>query len=164
MVLANLGVRGLPSGPLSDCPCCWAAGEQAPAEGDAEQQQPEEGQGSKRPLPGINIDFCFSLCHLARCGTAELQLPPPNQRLFLNHQPGVGDLLKTGANSSAAAQADPDAACSDFDAAKVLGRTDEKVGLCNGVGMRRVNPAGAVMWLAVQVRFTRCLAWMGARA
>ena len=105
MVLANLGVQGLPSGPLCDCPCCWAAGEQAPAEGDVEQQQPPEGQGSKRPLPGINVDFCFSLCHLACCGTAELQLPPPNQRLFLNHHPDVGDLLRTGANSLAAAPA-----------------------------------------------------------
>ncbi len=130
VVLANLGVQGLPSGPLSDCLCCWAAGEQARAEGDVEQQQPLEVQGSKRPLPGINIDFCFSLCHLARCGTAELQLPPPNQRLFLNHHPDVGGLLRTGANSSAVAQAESDAACSDFDAAKVLGRTDEKVGLC----------------------------------
>lgn len=109
MVLANLGVQGLPSGPLSDCPCCWAAGENT-------------------PLPGINVDFCFALCHLARCGTAGLQLAPPNQRLFLNHHPGTGDLLKTGADSSVGAQAQADASCSDFDAAKVLGRTDEKVG------------------------------------
>jgi len=109
MLLANLGVQGLPSGPLSDCPCCWAAGE-------------------NMPLPGINVDFCFALCHLARCGTAGLQLAPPNQRLFLNHHPDISELLKTGANSSAAAQAEPDASCSDFDAAKVLGRTDEKVG------------------------------------
>ena len=87
MVLANLGVQGLPSGPLSDCPCCWAAGGQAPAEGDAQQPQLLEGQGSKHPLPGMNVDFCFSLCHLARFGIAELQLPPPNQWLFLNHHP-----------------------------------------------------------------------------
>lgn len=113
MMLANLGVQGLPSGPLSDCPCCSAAGEST-------------------PLPGINIDFCFALCHLARCGTAELQLPPPNQQLYLNHHPGVCELLK--ANSSAAAQTEPDTACSDFDAAKVLGRTDEKVGMQEGVG------------------------------
>ena len=62
----------------------------------------------------------------ARCSTTELALSPPNQRLFLNHNPEVTKLLKTGADSSG--QSELAGGCSDFDAAKVLGRTDDKVG------------------------------------
>eukprot|EP00887_Chlorella_sp_A99_P005668 scaffold1.g5668.t1 len=104
MVLANLGVQGLPSGPLAGCPPC-------------------AGAGHDRPLHSINIDFCYTLQHLARCGTASVQQLPPNQQLFMRGE-HAGQLLQGGGSAEAAAEADR--ACSDFDAATALGRTSEK--------------------------------------
>ena len=112
MVLANLGVDSLPAGPLAGCPAC-------------------AGACCDRPLHSINIDFCYSLQHLARCGTAAVQQLPPNQQLFMRGE-HVGQLLQGGGSAAAAAEAER--ACSDFDAATALGRTSEKVtqGLCKG--------------------------------
>ena len=104
MCLALLGVAG-PSGPLSDCPCC-------------------AGANPQRPLRSISIDFCFSLVHLARCGSSSIELVPPNLRLYLLGQQ-VAALL--GSPVSAAAEAEAERACSDFNAAKAMARTSDKV-------------------------------------
>lgn len=107
MQLSNLGVS-VSTSPVSDCPCCADADE----------------------LHSINIDFNFSLNHLGQCGTADVRLPPPNSRLFLRH-PAVATLLQQAnaeGSASAAAQAEADRACSDFDAARIMGRTSDKVG------------------------------------
>lgn len=103
MMLIHLGVQNLPTGPLHECPCCAEA----------------------RPLHSINIDFNFSLAHWVKCGTSAVQLRPPNSRIFL-HDKKVVDMV---AGSDAAAQADADRACSDFNAARVLARTSDKVSI-----------------------------------
>jgi hypothetical protein len=79
----------------------------------------------------VNIDFCYGLCHLARCGTSALKQPPPNQQLYLC-QEDVAALAQEEASSNAATteQADAERSCSDFDAARVAGRTSDKVGCC----------------------------------
>ena len=105
MNLSNLGVAGIPTGPLSRCPCCFS--------------------GSLH----INADFCFGLCHFARCGTASVRLQPPNSQLFLQGQE-TSQLVQqasTPSGAAAAAQAEADRACSDFNAASVMARTSEKV-------------------------------------
>ena len=105
MNLSNLGVAGIPTGPLSRCPCCFS--------------------GSLH----INADFCFGLCHFARCGTASVKLQPPNSQLFLQGK-GTSQLVQqasTPSGAAAAAQAEADRACSDFNAASVMARTSEKV-------------------------------------
>ena len=85
------------------------------------------------PCVHLNTDFSYALCHYARCGTAELQLRPHNDQLYL-HGLDVDALLAGCASSSAAAggaaggAAADEAPCSDFDAARVMGRTSEKVG------------------------------------
>ncbi|PSC71951.1 Tcr1 transposon ORF2 [Micractinium conductrix] len=104
MNLSNLGVAGIPTGPLSRCPCCFS--------------------GSLH----INADFCFGLCHFARCGTASVKLQPPNSQLFLQGK-GTSQLVQqasTPSGAAAAAQAEADRACSDFNAASVMARTSEK--------------------------------------
>lgn len=131
MKLSNVGVEGLPTGPLADCSCCSAAGTLLELEVDsAEHKQLQQALGGMRPLPAINIDFCFGLPHSASCGTADLHLLPPNQQLFLDpvERLEVQDLLKTGSSVPTG----PDRACSDFDAATALGRTSDKVGGCLG--------------------------------
>lgn len=106
MDLSSLGVAGLPAGPLARCPCCY--------------------RGSVH----INADFCFGLCHFARCGTASVELQPPNTQLFL-HSQTAAELVRQANNrgsAAAAAQAEADRACSDFNAASAMARTSEKVG------------------------------------
>ena len=107
--LDNLGVD-VSVVPLWSCPCCHGA-----------------------PCVHLNTDFSYALCHYARCGTAELQLRPHNDQLYL-HGLDVDALLAGCASSSAAAggaaggAAADKAPCSDFDAARVMGRTSERVG------------------------------------
>lgn len=103
MQLAALGVQGAPTGPLSGCPCCHGA----------------EGIH-------INVDFCFQLCHLQHCGTAGVQLAPPNRQLYIDSEAAAPLLGSTASNAAEAAE-DGAAPCSDFDAAQALGRTSEKV-------------------------------------
>lgn len=103
MQLAALGVQGAPAGPLSGCPCCHGA------------------QGIH-----INIDFCFQLCHLQRCGTSAVQLAPPNQQLYIDSA-AARELLSQASGGSADAAEQGSVPCSDFDAAQALGRTSEKV-------------------------------------
>lgn len=108
MLLANLGVQGLPAGPLAACPVCCCGGEPS------------------HPGIHINVDFCFGLPHLARCGTSIVKQLPPNHQLYLD-SPAADGLLSGGSSDVAAdAQAEAERACSDFDAAKALGRTSEK--------------------------------------
>lgn len=104
MLLSSLGVAGLPEGPLAACPPC-------------------AGSNVDRPLHSINIDFCFGLPHFAQCGTASVKQPPPNHQLFLRG-PHVQEMLQAGGGAAAAAEAER--ACSDFDAATALARTSEK--------------------------------------
>ena len=104
MELIKLGVQGIPTGPLSCCPCCADA----------------------RPLHSLNVDFNFSLCHFAHCASATVREPPPNHNLFLHGQ-SVSELMRAANSDSTAAQADADRACSDFDAARALSRTSDKV-------------------------------------
>ncbi|PSC68954.1 hypothetical protein C2E20_7492 [Micractinium conductrix] len=59
MKLAALGVQGCEERPLSSCAACDGA-----------------------PVH-INMDFNFSLCHNAKCGTSDVQLPPPNSQHYL---------------------------------------------------------------------------------
>jgi hypothetical protein len=101
--LVSLGVEGVPSGPLAVCPCCSSEG----------------------AAVHMNFDFNYSLSHLAHCGTASVQQQPPNSELFLQGAQ-LAELLKDS-TSGATAQVDPERACSDFDAARVMGRTSEKV-------------------------------------
>ena len=103
MELGSLGVQGIPTGRPSGCPCCAGAS-------------------------GIhlNLDFNFGLGHWLRCGTAAPKQPPPNQKLYLCIE-DVGSLAEAATTSSAAVQAETDRACSDFNAAEVLGRTSDKV-------------------------------------
>lgn len=103
MQLAALGVQGAPTGPLSGCPCCHGA------------------QGIH-----INVDFCFQLCHLQRCGTSGVQLAPPNQQLYIDNAAAQA-LLSSTSSSPADAAEGGSVPCSDFDAAQALGRTSEKV-------------------------------------
>ena len=96
---------GIPTGPVSGCAACALA----------------------RPVPSINIDFNFGLSHLAACGTSRVELDPPNKQLY----PDMAAILPMlAANSSstdlAGAHAQIDA-CNDFNAARLLGRTSEKV-------------------------------------
>ena len=53
MQVANLGVQGIPTGPLAGCPCCAIA----------------------RSVD-IKIDFNFGLSHLSRCASSDVQLEP----------------------------------------------------------------------------------------
>lgn len=105
MMLSCLGVLGLASGPLAECPCC-------------------AGDGM---LPGISVDFCFALPHLARCGSSSVQLRPPNSKLFLDDA-AMSQQLASASSTMGEPAADADRACSDFNAARVLARTSEKVG------------------------------------
>ena len=99
-------MQGLPSGPLAECACCARASQAC-------------------PLHSINIDFNFGLVHNARCGSTSVRLAPPNRRLYL-HSAEYDALIADSANA-AAADAEADRACSDFNAAKVLARTSETV-------------------------------------
>ena len=107
MQLANLGVRGLPKGPLAACAVCAKAGMEC-------------------PLHSICLDFNFALSHLFRCGSADIQLAPPNQMLYL-HFATYAALLVLNPSSAAAGDAAAALACSDFNAATSLARTSEKV-------------------------------------
>lgn len=105
MQLPTLGVQDSAVRPLSACAACdGAAGVH------------------------INVDFNFSLSHFARCGTSDVRLSPPNSLHFLRG--GVVDdhLLVSGGAAAAAPTDTP--ACSDFDAARVLGRTSQSVRGC----------------------------------
>ena len=104
MQLSTLGVQGLPRGPLALCPCCSVAGPDCPLH--------------------INIDFNFNLTHLSSCGSSSVRQLPPNQQLFLPTA-DVEQLLQAGGSAAAAAEAER--ACSEFDAARELGRTSDKV-------------------------------------
>ena len=106
VLLVNLGVQGGPTGPLAGCPCC-------------------AGASSERPLHGICVDFNFTLTHLASRGSAHIQQPPPNHQLFLRDAATTALLLDS--NAAAAAQTEAERACSDFNAARALARTSEKV-------------------------------------
>ena len=104
-LLANLGVQGMGgSRPLADCPCCADAAE-----------------------VHINADFNFSLTHLAKCGTSNVRLPAPNALLFLDSAKAAQLVEAANGDRAAAAPVEADRACSDFDAARILGRTSEKV-------------------------------------
>ena len=103
--LANLGVQGLPKGPFKCCPSCAAA-------------------GSSCPLHSVCVDFNFSLTHLARVASADVRLLPPNQLHFLPQSSYAALINDSG---SAAADAEAERACSDFNAARVLARTSDKV-------------------------------------
>jgi hypothetical protein len=103
--LANLGVQDLPSGPLSICAACTGA----------------------QHVHSISIDFCYSLSHFAKCGSADVALSAPNQQLFLA-SPEIKQLL-ADSTGNAGAQADADRTCSEFNAARVVGRTSDKVRL-----------------------------------
>ena len=107
MDLSSLGVQGIPTGHLSRCPCCARA----------------HALGLH-----INVDVCFGLCHFARCSSADVQLRPPNAQLFLA-SPAAQALVRQASGSTAGAgQAEAEHACSDFNAAKAMARTSEKVG------------------------------------
>lgn len=107
-LLANLGVQGMGgSRPLADCPCCADA-----------------------PEVHINADFNFSLTHLAKCGTSNVRLPAPNALLFLDSAKAAQLVEAANGDRAAAAPVEADRACSDFDAARILGRTSEKVKMC----------------------------------
>ncbi len=139
MQLAALGVQDAPTGPLSGCPCCHGA------------------QGIH-----INVDFCFQLCHLQRCGTSGVQLAPPNQQLYIDSAAASALLSSAGCRSADAAESDS-APCSDFDAAQALGRTSEKVrGMLYG-GVTCATYKASQLWLIivpVQVRaHRRVLPW-----
>ena len=99
-------MQGLPSGPLAECACCARASQAC-------------------PLHSINIDFNFGLVHNARCGSKSVRLAPPNRRRYL-HSAEYDALIADSANA-AAADAEADRACSDFNAVKVLARTSETV-------------------------------------
>lgn len=93
MQVANLGVQGIPTGPLAGCPCCATA----------------------RSID-IDIDIDFGLGHLSLCASSDVLLEPPNQRLSLRVEE-VGRLLSDVIRSaSGTAAAVDDAPCSDFDA------------------------------------------------
>jgi hypothetical protein len=98
MLLAKLGVSGVPDGPLATCPACAKAGSVQ-----------------------LMIDFNFGLSHLDKCGSSSVRRPPPNQLLFVQDSQ-MEELL-----AGDIAEADADKGCSDFGAATAIGRTDEKV-------------------------------------
>ena len=92
MKLAALGVQGCEERPLSSCAACDGA-----------------------PVH-INMDFNFSLCHNAKCGTSDVQLPPPNSQHYLRGE-AVNQLLLESSGAAGTAAAADTPACSDFDAA-----------------------------------------------
>ena len=114
--LAALGVQGCEERPLSSCAACDGA-----------------------PVH-INMDFNFSLCHNAKCGTSDVQLPPPNSQHYLRGE-AVNQLLLESSGAAGTAAAADTPACSDFDAARVLGRTSKSVrGLLPGCAAVCVPP------------------------
>lgn len=75
----------------------------------------------------INVGFNnFGQPHFAACSVPNVALPPLYRQLFLSSA-GVTQLLESSI-VRAAAEADADCACADFNAARVLGCTSEK---CN---------------------------------
>ncbi|PSC68010.1 Very-long-chain (3R)-3-hydroxyacyl-[acyl-carrier] dehydratase PASTICCINO 2 [Micractinium conductrix] len=129
MKLAALGVQGCEERPLSSCAACDGA-----------------------PVH-INLDFNFSLCHNAKCGTSDVQLPPPNSQHYLRGE-AVNQLLLESSGAAGTAAAADTPACSDFDAARVLGRTSKSHDITAvGVTMCRHSVVAHVMDIATGERY-----------
>ncbi|PSC76296.1 Tcr1 transposon ORF2 [Micractinium conductrix] len=129
MKVAALGVQGCEERPLSSCAACDGA-----------------------PVH-INMDFNFSLCHNAKCGTSDVQLPPPNSQHYLRGE-AVNQLLLESSGAAGTAAAADTPACSDFDAARVLGRTSKSHDITAvGVTMCRHSVVAHVMDIGTGERY-----------
>ncbi|PSC76086.1 serine threonine [Micractinium conductrix] len=124
MKLAALGVQGCEERPLASCAACDGA-----------------------PVH-INMDFNFSLCHNAKCGTSDVQLPH-----YLRGE-AVNQLLLESSGAAGTAAAADTPACSDFDAARVLGRTSKSHHITAvGVTMCRHSVVAHVMDIGTGERY-----------